>query len=89
MKYNRLLKYSFACLVAVLFGGFAVAAIHSEGSEEIVFQDSFSDLEDASDGGNGVFTGNVAGSKLTEREGWSVLTNAYIGQGCLKKKKIK
>lgn len=84
MKYNRLLKYSFACLVAVLFGGFAVAAIHSEGSEEIVFQDSFSDLEDASDGGNGVFTGNVAGSKLTEREGWSVLTNAYIGQGCLR-----
>ena len=85
MKHNKLSKFSFASLMVLLFGGMAVAAIDNEGNDEnVIFADSFADLTDEAGGGSTVFSGSITATKLTERDGWATLTNAYIGQECVK-----
>ena len=82
MKY-RFLKYSLLSIIAIFFGTFATGAIMA-GESDAIFSDTFADLVDETGGGATEFAGNVSSNKLTERANWEVLTNAYIGQGCVR-----
>ena len=87
MKYNKLSKLGFAMLLAVLFGGISWAAVNKvmEANEEnVVFDDTFSDMQDANNGGYTAYTGNVASTKLDSRDGWQTLENVYQGMLCVK-----
>lgn len=85
MKY-KLLRYSLLSLLVMLCGGgiFAIGQALSKANDAVVFEDTFSDLEDAAGGGDTSFTGSNSGTKITEREGWTTLTNVYQGQKCVR-----
>ena len=87
MKYNKLSKLGFAMLLAVLFGGFSWAAVHTVmqvNEENVVFDDTFSDMADENQGGYTLYTGSAAGKALSEREGWQTLEKVYQGMVCVK-----